>query len=98
MAMRLPARLDNLQSAVVCRRGPASHQPAAPLRTPHDVLALLERMTTAVLADPCTGTAAKARAVSRLAAVALRAIETSNLAARVEMLETVLKQRPPGGA
>jgi len=51
-------------------------------------------MTAAVWADPFTRPAEKAGAVGYLAGVALKAIEVRNLAARVEMLETVLKLRP----
>ncbi len=95
--MRLSNRLGSLQTAVVCRGEVVLRADTpAKLRTPRDVLGLLEEMTAAVRADPFTGTAAKARAVSRLAAVALKAIEANNLASRVEMLETVLKQRPEG--
>jgi hypothetical protein len=71
---------------------------AAPvLRTPAAVLRLLEALAAAVRADPLAGAAEKARAAGYLAGLALKAIEANNLAARVEMLEAVLKQRPPGG-
>jgi hypothetical protein len=39
---------------------------------------------------------ARARTIGYLAGVALRALEAGNLAARVEMLEAVLKQRNGG--
>jgi hypothetical protein len=63
------------------------------LKTAADVLALLEEQVNAVRADPDAGPAEKARTVGFLAGVALRAIDAGNLAARVEMLEAVLKQR-----
>src|SRR6516164_3145307 len=95
--MKLQVRLGNLSSAVICRRSmvplPAA-QDAPSLRTAADVLVLLEEMTAAVWADPFTRPAEKAGAVGYLAGVALKAIEVRNLAARVEMLETVLKLRP----
>jgi hypothetical protein len=63
------------------------------LRTAADVLALLEEQAGAVRADERAGALEKARAVGFLASVALRAIEAGNLAARIEMLEAILKQR-----
>ena len=66
------------------------------LRTATDILELLEQMTAAVWADLFTRPTEKARAVAHLAGVALKAIEIHNLAARVEMLEAVLKRRPGG--
>jgi hypothetical protein len=96
--MTLRNRLGSLHTAVVCR-GQSLPVPIDPLRlrTPRDVLDVLEQLTAAVQADPFTSTAAKARAVGHLAAVALKAMEANNLAARVELLEAVLKQRPAGG-
>ena len=63
------------------------------LKTADDVLALLEEQVAAVRADAEAGALEKARVVGYLAGVALKAIEAGNLAARIEMLETVLKQR-----
>ena len=96
--MKLQVRLGNLRNAVACRGVvmPLRGVPDAPpsLRTAADVLELLEEITAAVRADPFTRPAEKARAVGYLAGVALKAIEIRNLAARVDMLETVLKLRP----
>jgi hypothetical protein len=96
--MRLRARLGTLQTAVHRYEALAASVMTEPLalRTPADVLALLEAMTGCVLADPLTGASAKSGAVGRLAAVALKAMEANNLAARVEMLEAVLQQRAKG--
>jgi hypothetical protein len=66
------------------------------LQTASDVLSLLEEQVAAVRADGAAGTLEKARAVGYLAGVTLKAIEAGNLAARVEMLEAVLKQRNGG--
>ncbi len=63
------------------------------LRTPADLLAVLQHQIEAVRLDPEAGTLEKARVIGVLAGVALKAIEVGNLAARVEMLEAVLKQR-----
>jgi hypothetical protein len=66
------------------------------LQTAQDVIDLLQEQVAAVRADADAGTLEKARAVGYLAGIALRAIEAGNLAARIEMLETVLKQRNGG--
>ena len=100
--MTLRTRLGHLRATTVGRGElvPVTVVPRQPpaLRTPADVLRLLEEMTATVWADPFARPAEKARAVGHLAAVALKAIEANNLAARVELLETVLKQRQLGSA
>jgi hypothetical protein len=67
------------------------------LQTAADVLALLEEQIAAVRAAPNADRLEKARAIGYLASISLRAIETGNLAARLEMLEMVLKQRNGDG-
>jgi hypothetical protein len=67
------------------------------LQTAQDVIDLLQEQVAAVRADRKAGTLEKARAVGYLAGVVLRAIESGNLTARIEMLEAVLKQRGHGG-
>jgi hypothetical protein len=67
------------------------------LRSVADVLALLQEQMQALRADCEAGALEKARTVGYLSGIALRAIETGNLAARIEMLETVLKQRNGDG-
>jgi hypothetical protein len=67
------------------------------VRTAADVLALLGEQVAAVRADDQAGAVEKARAIGYLAGVALKAIEAGNLAARIEMLEAVLKQRNGDG-
>lgn len=86
---RLEAVLSRLATAP---RGPA---PAVPrrLQTSQDVIDLLEEQVEAVRADAAASTLEKARTIGYLAAIARKAIETCNLAARVEMLEAVLNQR-----
>jgi hypothetical protein len=66
------------------------------LKTAADVLQLLEEQVEAVRAEASAGALEKARAIGYLAGIALRAIEAGNLAARIEMLEAVLKQRNEG--
>ena len=63
------------------------------LQTVQDVIDLLEEQVEAVRAAPWTGPLDKARAIAYLAAVARKTIEGGVLAARIEMLETVLNQR-----
>jgi hypothetical protein len=63
------------------------------LATAHDGLALIESQVNAVLADDELGTAERARLITTLAGVALRAIEAGDLAGRVEALERVLGTR-----
>jgi hypothetical protein len=67
------------------------------LKTAADVLQLLEEQVEAVRAERKAGTLEKARTIGYLAGVALKAIEAGNLAARIEMLEMVLKQRNGNG-
>ena len=57
------------------------------------MLSLIEDQVGAVRAAGNAGPVEKVRAVGYLACIALKAIEAGNLAARVEMLEAVLKQR-----
>jgi hypothetical protein len=61
------------------------------------VLQLLAEQVEAVRAEKDAGTLEKARAIGYLAGISLKAIEAGNLAARIEMLEAVLKQRNGDG-
>lgn len=63
------------------------------LQTAQDVINLLQEQVAAVRAEAGAGALEKARTIGFLAGVTLRAIEAGNLAARIEMLEAVLKQR-----
>jgi hypothetical protein len=63
------------------------------LKSGADVLAILEKQIDAVRNDARAGPLAKARLVGYLAGLGLKAVETGNLEARIEMLEAVLKQR-----
>jgi hypothetical protein len=60
------------------------------------VIDLLEEQVQVVRAETQAGALEKARTIGFLAGVALKAIEAGNLAARIEMLERVLKQRAEG--
>lgn len=67
--------------------------PPRPLQNVQDVVDLLQEQVDALRRAPWIGTLDKARAIGYLAGVARHAIEAGKLAARVEMLELVLKQR-----
>jgi hypothetical protein len=54
---------------------------------------LIEEQVQAVRSDGEAGTLDKARVIGFLAGVALRAVETRNVAGRLEALESVLKAR-----
>jgi hypothetical protein len=75
------------------RSSPTSRQP---LRSAADVVRLLEEQVETLRVDATITPLEQARAIGYLAGVARKAIETGNLAARLEMLERVLKQRSGG--
>ncbi len=63
------------------------------LHSPADVLALIEEQVNAVRADPTTDPTERARTLGMLAGLALRAMDSRDLAARLEAVERVLKLR-----
>lgn len=67
------------------------------LQTAQDVIDLLQEQVAIVRAEPDAGTLEKARTVDYVAGIALKAIETQ-LAARIEMLESELQLRENGRA
>src|SRR4051812_2541291 len=64
------------------------------VKTAADVLDLLQEQINAVRSTNEAGTLEKARTVGYLAGIALKAVEVVNVAARLEAIELVLKQRP----
>ncbi len=66
------------------------------LQTAQDVIDLLQEQVILIRDEADGGVIEKARAIGFLAGVALRAIEAGNLAARLEALESALKQRGKG--
>ena len=80
--------------------GPTPGQAVVPipfrLKTAADVLALLEEQVGAVRGDDSLTTVERARTVGYLAGITLKAIEAGDLAARLEAVEAVLKQRRAG--
>jgi len=63
------------------------------LQTAQDVLALIGEQVEIVRADQQAGKLEKARCIGYLATIAMRAIETGELATRLEAVERTLKQR-----
>jgi len=74
------------------RRGAQAPAPRR-LQTPQDVIDLLHEQVEAICLDACAGPLEKARAIGYLAGIARRAIETGTMAQRLEVLESVLKNR-----
>jgi len=87
-------RLARLGRVVFLSTTPPAAAPVR-LRSPADVLALLEAEAARVRADPTADPVARARAVGTLARVALDAIEADQIATRVAALEAVLARRSP---
>ena len=63
------------------------------LQTARDVLDLISEQVQAVREEKEAGTLEKARCIGYLASVALKAVEVSELADRVEAVEKALKSR-----
>jgi hypothetical protein len=87
-------RIQRLES-LLCRyyRQAQAQPPARPLKTVRDVIDLLEEQAESIRADPWSGAIEKARALAYLASVARRTMETGVIADRMEILETILRQR-----
>jgi hypothetical protein len=86
-------RLEGLLSRLAALLRGRAVPPPRRRQTAQDVIDLLQEQVEAVRADTTAGTLEKARAIAYLAGVARKAIETGTLAARLETLEAVLKQR-----
>jgi hypothetical protein len=96
--MALQLRLARLENDVSAERSlvpclPESFQ----LRTPGDVLQLLQWQIAAVARDTRANSVDRARAIGYLASLSLKAIEADTLAARLEALEATLKLRVDKG-
>jgi hypothetical protein len=79
-----------------CELQVGRQRPPRPLQTVQDVIDLLQEQVEAIRAEPWSPTLDKARAIGYLAGIARKAIEVGTLAARIELLEAVLKQRKAG--
>jgi hypothetical protein len=87
---RLESLVEILEAQL--RRGQQSLPPRQ-VQTAQDVIDLLQEQVEAVRQEAMAGTIEKARAIGYLAGIARKAIATGDLAARLEMLEAVLRQR-----
>jgi hypothetical protein len=96
----LKQRIQRIE-ALVHRNGSSAgvriKPPPRRLQTAQDVIDLLQEQVEAIRAEAFAGTLQKARAIGYLAGIARKAIEAGNMAARIEMLETILKQRRGDG-
>ena len=86
---RMEAIVNRLAAVLRCQTTPQCRQ----LQTPQDVIDLLQEQVAAIRADTAAGAVEKARAIGYLAGIARQAIETGNLAARLERLEEIQRQR-----
>ena len=84
---RMEAMFSRLAAVVGGRPAP----PPQRLQTAQDVLTLLHEQVEALRAATWVGTVEKARALGYLASLARQAIETADLAARLDQLEAILK-------
>jgi hypothetical protein len=88
--MNLAKRIENLEARPLLRIVPAE---PVPLDSPADVLALLTEQVNAVRSDVYADPTDKARTLGFLASLALRAMESRDITARLEAVERVLKLR-----
>jgi hypothetical protein len=89
--MNLVRRVQTLEQRSLAIRA-AAVEPA-PLEHPADVLDLLREQVNALRADPLIDPVERARTLGLLAALALRAMDSRDLQARLEAVERVLKLR-----
>lgn len=92
-ALEYSLRIGGLSLGDVSRWVERGNPQPRPLQTAKDVIDLLEEQVAALRGAEGLETVAKARALGYLAGIARKAIETGTLAARLEMLETVLESR-----
>ncbi len=71
--------------------------PPRRLQTAQDVIDLLQEQVEILRAERWAGAVQKARAIGYLAGLARKAIETSTVAERLEILQTILRQRKERG-
>jgi hypothetical protein len=76
-----------------CTDAAGNGKPARQLKTPQDLIDLLEEQIQAVGLAPWTNALQKAQAIGVLAGILRKVMEFNTVSNRVEMLEAVLKQR-----
>jgi hypothetical protein len=89
--MNLVRRVQTLEQRSVAIRA-AAVEPV-PLDSPADVLELLNEQVNVLRADPLIDPVERARTLGLLGALALRAMDSRDLQARLEAVERVLKLR-----
>lgn len=89
--MNLVRRVQTLEQHMVARQAVLATPTV--LNQPADVLALIEEQVNQVRADPLTDPTERARTLGMLAGLALRAMDSRDLHARLEAVERVLKLR-----
>jgi hypothetical protein len=89
--MNLMRRVQTLEQRSLVIRAAAAEP--VPLDSPADVLGLLTEQVNKVRGDPFIDPVERARTVGLLAALALRAMDSRDLQARLEAVERVLKLR-----
>jgi hypothetical protein len=67
--------------------------PARRLQTAQDVIDLLQEQVEALRAETSLGSVERARAIGYLAGIARKAIEAGTITERMEILESILRQR-----
>ena len=88
--MNLVRRVQDLEARAAALRDVMT---PVPLDSPADVLALIEEQVNAVRSDPFTDPTERARTLGLLAGLSLRAMDSRDLAARLEAVERVLQLR-----
>src|SRR3954462_12350568 len=83
-------RVDVLEAKQLLRVVPAE---PIPLDSPADVLALIAEQVNVVRSDAVADPTERARTLGFLASLALRAMESRDITARLEAVERVLKLR-----
>jgi hypothetical protein len=86
-------RIETLLNRLVTARRRAVAPRPRRFQTAQDVMDLLQEQVETLRADTQLGSMQKARALGHLADLGRKAIEARNEAARIEMLEAVLKAR-----
>jgi hypothetical protein len=89
---RLEVLIERLAAALRAQPALAPRR----LQTAQDVIDLLQEQVEAVRGATGAGAVEKACVIGRLAAIARQAIETGNLAVRLEALEAAQKERSQG--
>ena len=89
--MNLVRRVQTLEQRMVAMRTVMATPTV--LDSPADVLALIEEQVNAVRADPTAEPTERAKTLGMLGSLALRAMDSRDITARLEAVERVLKLR-----